>query len=174
MIKAMSEEVSREDQEALARAIEADSAVTATTYGPGAYFYWFLAHHVSASDIRFAELQRDSTNTDYSARAGKLFIVTDSSVILLDYAGAAEQEDGDPRQDFGRADLEIYPLNSVRSVTWKSRNLAIVSSNGPASASVDANAIVVVGEGWSFAMPPERMRIGGDAYFAKLRAALHI
>lgn len=147
----------------------------AATYGPGAYFYWWLAHHFTADDIRFSDLRPDVERTEYDARYGELVLITDRSIARIGYDHAADSDQRDPTQEFGSASISFRPYSACDvSLAWRDRSLRIHKSRfGP---DVDPSPIgpdsidVAVGD-WTLALPGERVP-DGDAYFKQLRSAV--
>jgi hypothetical protein len=160
----------------LQAAIEAHRPQYNTAYGPGGYFYWFLAHHMSAEDVLFADLAPEQNRTVHSARSGRLFVVTPRWFWILDYNDAADEADGTPNQNFGTVDLSTYPreAGTIMSVEWPVRTLRVAQPGHgatPTGVRLDAKTITVNGRGWAVSLPGESAP-DADAYFARLRKAI--
>lgn len=143
--------------------------------GPGTYFYWFLAHHLKADAVKFAEVFTNATS-EYNSRSGSVFVVTDAGVIFADYSGAAEEEDRDPSQDFGNVNITVYSKLAApcESIKWTGRSLQIRKSNygdGSGPARLEKGSISVNGRGWNVQLPARSLD-GADEYFDQLRSAL--
>lgn len=172
---------SPDNQGALESVIEAGRPPGSSTYGPGAYLYWFLAHHVSAKDVLFADLLADRDRTTGDSRTGRIFLITSSAVILVAYQNAAAERTGDPQQDFGTATVTFHAKtdDAVRSVTWSNRSLYIAHGQDTLpgrskTAALERESISVVGREWTVKLPSERFYGDVDKYFAELRCALYV
>lgn len=144
--------------------------------GPGRYFYWFLAHHVKAPEIMFADVLIDEAQTTYDTRFGTVFMVLAKSVIIANYSDAAEDESGDPAQLFGTADLAVYPRATapVISLQWTGRDLRTKKNQygtGQQPVQLEKGSISVKGHGWDIQLPGRSLK-GADDYFYRLRVAL--
>lgn len=143
--------------------------------GPGSYFYWFLAHHLKADAVKFAEVFTDPAS-EYNARSGSVFVVTEAGVMFADYLGAAEEGSGDPAQDFGTVNVTIHSklADPCESIKWTGRSLRIRKSNygdGSKPARLEEGSISVNGRGWNVQLPARSLD-GADEYFDRLRTAL--
>ena len=164
---------------ALQRVIEGDRPSGATV-GPGGFLYWALAHHISASDVAFADIYADPAATTKEARTGRIFLLTQSAVMFVDYLNATDEQPARADvPDFGSMTLTLHPLNAltVQRVEWKDRPLWIrLERYGGArleGVRVAPRSIAVAGQGWSIDLPLEPVE-EGDAYFARLRAVLRL
>ena len=158
-------------------AIEKHRPPYGTYYGPGRYFYWYLAHHMAANDVLFADVGPDRDRTDHTTRCGRLFVVTSRWFWVIDYSGAIDEPDG-TNQGFGTANLAMYPREpgAITSVEWPERDLRIPSPPTGATQPgirIDARTITLAGKGWTVQLPGESL-YGADDHFARLRAALEV
>lgn len=144
-------------------------------YGPGPYACWFLAHHIAAGEVLFADLWVDPNSTRES-RSGRIFLVTRSDVVFVEYENAAETRTGASDQDFGAATVTFFPTSEhpVDSVKWTGRSLYIPEhrySGKAGPVKLKAKAVTVTTRGWTVELPYEQVD-DADEYFERLRIAL--
>lgn len=150
---------------------------TDSPYGPGAYLTWFVSQHVTADEILFVDVLADRDRTLRDERYGRLFIITRTDVVFVDYERAVEERPPVPSDGYGQATIVFHPRtpDSLKLISWKDRDLRMVDDRyerrGANTTIVEARAIHVVAVGWEIDLPVER-RSDGDDYFARLRKAL--
>lgn len=146
-------------------------------YGPGGYFYWWLAHHYMADDIRFSDLRPDAERTLYDTRFGEVVLITERSIARIAYAHAADSDQRDPTQEFGSASISLRAYSACDvSLAWRDRSLRIRRRRfGPGvdPSPLEPDSIDLVVGDWTVALPGERV-LDGDAYFNELRSALRL
>lgn len=144
-------------------------------YGPGTYFYWFMAHHFAAADVQFADVRIDADRTTYNERFGRVFLVTNTTLVIADYENAAEDADGDPQQNFGTVNLEFHSRDpSTTSVTWTGRSLRVPKNqygSTPRGVRLPAGALTLQSGGLTISLPGEDAD-DGDDYVERLRSAI--
>jgi hypothetical protein len=146
-----------------------------SNYGPGVYFYWFIAHHFTAADVLFSDVAVDRERTTYNERFGRVFLVTDTALVLAAYENAAEDADGDPQQNFGTGNVQFHARASLgTSLSWPGRSLRVPKNqygNTPSRVRLPAGALTLRAGELTVSLPGDDAD-DGDDYVARLRSAL--
>ncbi|HEX8081084.1 MAG TPA: hypothetical protein VF557_12805 [Jatrophihabitans sp.] len=167
---------STSEQYELQAKIESFCPLPNSQMGPGRYFYWFLAYHIKASQVEFADVVVDTELSEFNARVGSVFVITGTGFIFAEYSGAADEESRDPSQDFGTVNITVHSKVPApcESIKWTGRSLRIPKSNygdGSGPARLEKGSIAVNGRGWNVLLPARSLD-GADEYFDQLRTAL--